>query len=98
MSVAVTTDYIVNSGLEPVEGRPIYMGGNTFHCQIDGPTTLGAIWVSNDKSNWLSVADSLGDSITTVTSRPLWAKGIVGADIFEGRIFNFRFVTFKETE
>jgi len=80
-----------------VNSAPVYVGGNTFSCQVDAPASLGTIQVSNDKANWITDTGSLGDSMNSITARPLWARAAVTTDT-AARLYQFGFTIFKETE
>ena len=82
-----------------VNGEPVYVGGNLFNVQtlVDGGT-LGIIEVSNDKANWIADTSTLGDALTQVTTRPLWARGATAADAGAPQDYHFKFAIFKETE
>lgn len=86
------------SAAAAVNGRPIYIGGNTFTVQTDDPgtTALLAIDVSNDKANWIEDTGTLGDAITAVTVRPLYARARVAIDAGAPNDCHFGFVIFKE--
>jgi hypothetical protein len=86
------------SGAAAVNGRPVYIGGNLFTVQTDDPgtTTLLAIDVSTDKANWIEDTGTLGDAITQVTTRPLWARGRVAIDAGAPNDCHFGFTIFKD--
>lgn len=77
---------------------PVYVGANTFSVHFEAPASLAGLEVSNDKANWITDTGSRGDSITSVTTRPLWARGLVATDTAGPRSFEFGFTVFKETE
>ena len=82
-----------------VNGKPFYVGGNTFSVQKEGPASLMKVQLSMDKANWIDDdTTATGDAIQTVTARARWARGTLLADTIAGREFHFGFNIFKETE
>ncbi len=82
-------------------GRPIRVGGNLFNVQVGDPgaSGLAQIEVSNDKTLWTVDTATLADgTLTQVTTRPMWARGGITADVGGPQDHHFGFNIFKETD
>lgn len=98
MNIPVSVYRSVTSGAAQVNSAPIYVGGNDFNCQSIGPAALGIVEVSNDGSNWVSAAATLANALTSVTTKPKWARAAVAIDGGAPRVWSFHFVVRKETK
>lgn len=78
-------------------GAPLYIGGNQFSVQMDGPASIGIIELSNDKTTWFAETTSVADdSISDNTIRALWVRAAVETDGTAPRTFRFRFMVYRE--
>lgn len=96
---AVFIHDVITGDTAVVNGKPIYVGANTFSCHKDGPASLMKVQLSNDKANWVDAdTTAAGDSIQQVNTRARWARGTLLADTIAGRLYQFGFTVYKETE
>jgi len=95
----LVTDTVASVNGSQANGRPIRIGGNLFNVQtrvVGG--TLAIIEVSNDKARWIADTSGLGNALTAVTTRPMWARGAVASDGSAVRENHFGFTIFKESD
>ncbi len=98
--VGVRISYNVDSvNGSQANGRWVRVGGNLFNVQtrVEGGT-LSIIEVSNDKARAIVNSSGLGNALTAVTTRPMWARGAVASDGSAVRGNQFEFVIFKESD
>ncbi len=98
--VGVRISYNVNSvNGSQANGPPVRIGGNLFNVQtrVEGDT-LSIIEVSNDKARWVASSTGLGNALTAITTRPMWARGAVATDTSAVRGNQFDFIIFKDAD
>lgn len=93
----IVEDAIASSASAQANGKPVYVGGFPFNCQLVVPGgTLGIVEISNDGENWVVAASALGATITAVTAMPLYARAAVATDASGPRTWYARFVIKRE--